>query len=160
MPRGGIYAELYIIVIHSFPFDLTHKQLMEVQPHCLLKNSVATPSASIQRSKSMMTSSMSCYKPQPPHTTTRFISSGSSSRQQQQHHAVEIHHPDDGSGLQSPSVAPSATSPVGDEHQTNNSLMVSSHRRGNFYIIFFFFNYIYITTNHPRVCLVIVRKDF
>jgi hypothetical protein len=132
MPRGGIYAELYIIVIHSFPFDLTHKQLMEVQPHCLLKNSVATPSASIQRSKSMMTSSMSCYKPQPPHTTTRFISSGSSSRQQQQHHAVEIHHPDDGSGLQSPSVAPSATSPVGDEHQTNNSLMVSSHRRSNF----------------------------
>ena len=131
MPRGGI-CWWAVCVIHSLPFDLTHKQLMEVQPHCLLKNPVTTPSASIQRSKSMMTSSMSCYKPQPPHTTTRFISSGSSSRQQQQHHAVEIHHPDDGSGLQSPSVAPSATSPVGDEHQTNNSLMVSSHRRGNF----------------------------
>ncbi|XP_057364807.1 glycine receptor subunit alpha-2-like [Daphnia carinata] len=67
----------------------TSQQLMEIQPHCMLKNPAAQPSTSMQRSKSMMTPSMSCYRPQ--QQQTRCASS-------RQHHAVEIHHLDDESG--------------------------------------------------------------
>lgn len=119
-------------------------QLMEVQPHCLLKNSMTTPSASIQRSKSMMTSSsssMGCrsYNSKSQHAT-RFTS-GSSARLQ--HHAVEIHHPDDGSGgagpphssPAAPATSPSSSSMERHQHQqrdeeANNSL-TSSSRQGN-----------------------------
>ena len=96
-------------------------QLMEVQPHCLLKNAATTPSASIQRSKSMMTSSTSCYKPQ---QTTRFMG------ENRQHHAVEIHHPDDGSGgLQSSQVtSPSSADSERRWERANNS--TASSRQG------------------------------
>ncbi|XP_046441772.1 gamma-aminobutyric acid receptor exp-1-like isoform X2 [Daphnia pulex] len=117
----------------------TSQQLMEVQPHCLLKNSMTTPSASIQRSKSMMTSSsssMGCrsYNSKAQHAT-RFTS-GSNARLQ--HHAVEIHHPDDGSGgagpphssPAAPATSPSSSSMERHQHQqrdeqANNSLTSS-----------------------------------